>query len=246
MDGFELKPERKVGGSAAIWNVLTVFVLAVMFIVVLYFLILFIFPRSPLNPFPPALLPTSFQSPTPTNTYIPLESTWTPTATLLPSPSRTKAPTWTLPSELVTPPTPTDTLVAPTITATSTLMPAFASISYIASTKYRPDKNCNWLGVGGYVLGSDGKPLQFQEVKLFGTLDGKNIDFTVLSGMVTASVYGPSGFEFVLGDHPIASNQTLWIQLLDNTGKPLSERFYLNTYTECTKNLVLVVFNKTR
>jgi hypothetical protein len=123
-------------------------------------------------------------------------------------------------------------------------LPALAEITYLASTDFHPDKNCEWLGVAGKVLGTDAKPLQFQEIQLGGTLDGKTVSLFTLSG--TASGYGQSGFELVLSDHPIASTQTLWIQLLDNTAKPLTNRIYFDTYSGCTQNLVMVVFTKTR
>jgi hypothetical protein len=61
-----------------------------------------------------------------------------------------------------------------------------------------------------------------------------------------AILYGPSGFELVLGNRPIASTQTLWIQLLDNTTKPMTDRIYFDTYDGCTQNLVLMVFTKNR
>jgi hypothetical protein len=123
-------------------------------------------------------------------------------------------------------------------------MPASAQITYTASTDFHPDKNCDWSGVAGKVLGSDGTPLKFLVIQLGGTLDEQNISFLTSSG--DAPAYGQSGFEFILGDHPIASTQTLWIQLLDNTSKPLTEKIYFDTYNECTQNLVMVTFTKIR
>jgi hypothetical protein len=244
MDSFELKPERKFYWKKLVWNFLTVVVLLGVCLLAYFILSIFNTPNSPLNPFPPASLPTLYQTPTPTCTIIPMEATWTPTTTIQPSPTRTKAPTWTLLEQMVTPPTPTDTPIEPTTTTTSTLMPVSAKITYTASTDFHPDKKCNWLGVGGKVLGTDGKPLQFQEVQLGGTLDGKTVGYLTLSG--TAPAYGQSGFEVILSDHPIASTQTLWIQLLDNTAKPLTNKIYFDTYAGCTQNLVMVVFTKTR
>jgi len=247
MDNFELKAERKGTRKSLVWNLLTVVVLLGICGMAYYFLTIFNNPNSPLNPFPPALLPTLYQTVTPTSTIIPREATWTPTITIQPSPSRTKAPTWTLLPEMITPTITVTPLITPTDpipSVTSTPMPVSAEITFMASTDFHPDKNCDWLGVAGKVLGTDGKPLQFQEVQLGGTLDGEAIDRLVLSG--TAPVYGQSGFEFVLSDHPIASSQTLWIQLLDNTGTPLSDKMYFDTHEGCTQNLVMVVFTKTR
>jgi len=248
MDNFELKPERKTfNWKPLVWNLLTLVVLLGSCFLAYFFLTIFNHPNSPLNPFPPASLPTLYQTITPTFTLIPREPTWTPTTTVQPSPSRTKAPTWTLLPEMITPSitdTPTLAPTEPTQTITSTPMPVSAKITYLASTDFHPEKNCNWSGVAGKVLGTDGKPIQFLEILLGGIYDGKPISSLTLSGNATA--YGQSGFELVLGDHPVASTQTLWIQLLDNTAKPLTNRIYFDTYEGCTQNLVLVVFTKTR
>ena len=88
-------------------------------------------------------------------------------------------------------------------------------------------------------------PLLFQIVQLGGNLDGNVIKNTVLSGVSPA--YGTSGFEFdKLSDHPIASTQSLWIQLFDKNSLPLTEKIYFDTYDDCAKNLVMVVFTKNR
>jgi hypothetical protein len=250
MDGFELKPERtKVNLRSLVWNILTVVVLLCIGSLAVYFLVIFTYPNLPLNPFPPAQLPTLYLTDTPTSTLvvIPREATWTPPATISPLPSRTKAPTWTLLPQMVTLSTTPTTTVTPaggTPAITSTPLPVSLDITYLASTAYRPDMNCEWLGIAGKVLGTDGKPLLYQEIQLGGTLDGKPKSLFTLSG--SAQAYGPSGFELVLSDHPIASTQTLWIQLLDNTAKPLTNRIYIDTYTGCTQNLVMVVYTKNR
>jgi hypothetical protein len=248
MDNFEFKPDQEVNRKPVmIWNILTVLVLLGILCLGCYFLSIFTNPNSPLNPFPPALLPPLFKTYTPTATIIPQPATWTPTITIQPTASRTKAATWTLLPEMITPlvtETPTIMPNALTKTITTTAMPALAKITYLPSTDFHPDKACNWLGVAGKVLGTDGKPLAFQEIQMGGTLNGKNVSYLTVSG--TASVYGPSGFEFVLSDHAITSTQTLWIQLLDNTAKPLTNKIYFDTYTDCTKNLVMVTFTKTR
>ena len=134
MDTFELKPEKKKADwKSLVWNFLTVIVLLGIFCVGFYFLSIFNNPNSLLNPFPPAQVPTLYQTTTPTPTIILQPATWTPTITDTPEASRTKAPTWTLlpifttpsvtplgpikPTVTGTPPTATRT---PTVTKTST------------------------------------------------------------------------------------------------------------------------------
>jgi len=245
MDNFELKPERKkFNWKALVWNFLTLVVMLGICYLAYIFLTIFINPNSPINPFPPAPLPTLYlyESATPTITIIPREATWTSTMTIQPSPSRTKAPTWTLIPQMITP---SITATEPTSTITITPMPASAKITYLASTEFHPDQKCDWLGVAGKVLGTDGKSLQYQTILLGGALDDQEIEsIPKLSGSSTA--FGSSGFEFALDDHPIASTQTLWIQLFDNKGNPLTDKLYLDTFTDCDKNLVMVVFTKTR
>jgi hypothetical protein len=250
MDNFDLKPDpKKFNLKSLIWNVLTVVAVLGVCFVAFFLLTIYINPHTPLNPFPPAALPTLYETNTPTATLalIPMEATWTPTETLTPLPTRTTAPTWTLLPQLVTQsvtPVPSDTVPAPGSTGTATPMPATAQITYVASTGVHPDLNCKWFGVGGKVLGADGKPVLFMEIQLGGTLNGKAINYVILSGNATA--YGPSGFEQVLSDHPIASTQALWVQLLDNTAKPLTNKIYFDTYSTCTQNLVMVVFTRNR
>ena len=248
MDNFELKPEEsKPNRTSLIWDVLTVLVVLGILGVGYFYLSIFTNPGSALNPFPPASVPTFYQTATFTPTILQQPATWTPTITVSPEASRTKAPTWTLLPEMVTPTetlTPGITSTVATQTITATAMPASAAVTYIPSTNFHPDKGCNWLGVGGKVLGTDGKPLINQYIQMGGTLDTKSINFLTLSS--TATIYGASGFEFVLDDHPVASSQTLWIQLFDINFKPLTNKIYFDTYTDCAKNLVMFTFTKTR
>ncbi|MFH1523492.1 MAG: hypothetical protein ABIF04_00840, partial [Chloroflexota bacterium] len=215
MDNFELKPEPKAKKRAPIiWIILTTFTLLGSCCLAYYFYTIYSNPYSPFNLFPPIPIPTRYITITPTNTVIPLPPTWTPTPTNRPYPSRTKAPTWTTSPGTATSTvtqTPNTTLTEGTMTVTPTPMPASADFSYVASTSIHAESGCNWIGVGGKVLDLDGNPLQFQTVQLGGTLNNESVDRTAFSGNVPG-YDGKSGFEFVLGNHPIASIQKLWIQ----------------------------------
>ena len=81
-------------------------------------------------------------------------------------------------------------------------------------------------------------------VVLRGTLDGKSVDLTTVTGI--NKEYGTSGYEFVLGNAPIASNKTLYVQLVDQSGIPLSDKIEVTTSADCSKNLVIVRFKKNR
>jgi len=245
MDNFAMKPEKKKRGrKGLIWNLLTVVMLIATVCVGYYYLTIFNNPHSFFNPFPPQVLPTLFQTITPTITKIQLEPTWTFTPSLVPSPTRTRAATWTPLPGMITPTitdTPTDTLV-PSPTSTPSL--AAVSITYEASTVVHPDSACNWQGVGGQVLDKDNKPLVYQTIQIGGTLNGANVTHLTLSGTTPKALYGDAGYEIVLGNQPVDSTGTLWIQLFDNSSKPLTDKVYFDTYSDCTKNLVLIIFTK--
>jgi len=49
-----------------------------------------------------------------------------------------------------------------------------------------------------------------------------------------------------LGNAPIKTDKTLYVQLVDQSNIPLSDKIFVSTSTECTKNLVLVRIKKTR
>jgi hypothetical protein len=100
------------------------------------------------------------------------------------------------------------------------------------------DLGCNWMGIGGQVFALDSTPVKQLVVELGGTLNGQPISQLSLTG--TATQWGPGGFEFTLANHPIDSSGTLWMRLLDLNADPISNRIYFTTYSDCTKNTILV------
>ncbi len=55
---------------------------------------------------------------------------------------------------------------------------------------------------------------------------------------------GEGGYEITLGDHPVDSKGTLWIEVVDNIGNPLSAKIPFDTVKDCSKNFILVNFNR--
>jgi hypothetical protein len=101
------------------------------------------------------------------------------------------------------------------------------------------------MGVAGRAFDLTGAPIeQGILIQLQGVLDGEQVDLLGSVGMVT--VYGPGSYEFVLGDSPIESTQTLWVQLFDQAMLPLSDRIIFDTYADCDMNLILINFNQVR
>jgi hypothetical protein len=241
---IQTEPVQTKRKRTFLWNLMTILVLLGIVCLVFYFVTVFRDPRSWLNPFKPEPSPTVYYTETPTITPIQQPATWTPTITIKATSSRTRASTWTmLAGQMSETPTltPSDTFT-PSITFTA--MPVLAEITYHPSTELYPGKQCAWMGVGGTVLGMDGSPLLFQTVQLGGALGEVVVNQMQLSG--SAPLYGGSGFEFELGDLPVASTQTLWIQVFDNTGKALTEKIYFDTFDDCAQNLVRITFTRTR
>ncbi len=121
-------------------------------------------------------------------------------------------------------------------------MPFAATVDYMASTSYHPEAGCNWMGVAGQAVAKNNSPILYLTIHLGGKVGDQLVDYLTLSG--TAPTYGQSGFEFVLGNKPVASTQTLWIQLLDQQNLPFSDKIYLDTFDDCAKNLIMVRFKK--
>jgi hypothetical protein len=237
---YEPRPRRSLGGL--LLNLLTFFVLLATLAAGLVLVVVFINPYLPFNPFPPPTLPATLGYPTATNTpanYLP--STWTPTVSVTPTPTETAIPS-PVPTETATP-----TLGTPgTQELTGTLPPYDFQVDepIYMQNSFINTLGCNWMGVGGQVFDMDGGPVRLQSVHMEGQLGGMPIALTTLTG--TAGVLGESGYIFDLATHPIASSQTLWIQLVDEAGLPLSEKFYLVTYDSCEQNFVLVNWHQVR
>jgi hypothetical protein len=232
---------KKSLSSMEIWDILSIAALVLTACIAGYFVLIFFNPNSSLNVLPP----TGRFANTPTYTPAPikLEPTWTASPTLEMTPTSTPRPTFTpiftsTPFSLVPPtrtPKPTSTPKAP-FSATS--------VQQVESTIIHPEFACNWAGIGGTVVDAGNSDVIGMIVVLRGFLNGNTVDLTTVTGI--NKEYGQSGYEFVLGNAPIASNKTLYVQLVDQSGIPLSSRVEIVTSADCTKNLVIVRFKKNR
>jgi len=227
-------------GSMQIWDILSIVVLFLTVCIAGYFALIFVNPESSLNPLPPG--GRRFE-PTMTPSPVRLEPTWTASPTLEMTPTNTPRPTFT--------PLFTDTpfsLVPPTRTPRPTNTPkapfSAISVTQVASTLIHPEFECNWAGIGGTVVDANNSDVIGTVVVLRGFLDGKTVEQQNLSGI--NKEYGQSGFEFVLGNAPIASNKTLYVQLVDLNNIPLSDKVEITTSADCAKNLVLIRFKMSR
>ena len=238
--------------SGIIWNILTLLVLLGVVCLGSYFIMIFINPQSGINPFPPPTLPVALQFPTETPTPRGvLPATWTPEPTDPPTEVPTPRSTATLP------PTPTFFSLVPgeETSETATVEPTAGGMPFVLKGgKYAaienfayPEAGCDWMGVAGRVFDLRDSVILGQQVQLGGVLPGAPGpgDFSLtLTGLATR--YGAGFYEFTLANRPIASNGTLWLQVLDQQGLPMSDKVYFDTSAECDKNLILVDFEQVR
>lgn len=236
---YEDASAGKQRAKLELWDMLSILTLLVTFFMAAYFIAVFLFPNSALNPFPPSQVDV-FAPPTPTITPIQLEPTWTVTPPSIVTETPTLLPTFTLE------PSPTFfSLVPPTNTPSPTVTPKApfsATITYIDSTIIHPEAACNWQGVGGTIVDANNADMLRMTIRLVGLYSGKTKNELTVSSIAPA--YGKSGYEFFLGTVPISSKKELYIQILDQGGLPLSDNIYIDTFNDCSKNLVLVRFKK--
>jgi len=226
---------------APVWNILTILMLLGTCCISSYVLILLTDPNLPVNPFPP--IPTLTMTPTATFTPRVFPATWTPTSTYSPLQFGTPLP----------PPT-TSIVSTATQQATWTPMPATAtlrpgpyfvvngSITAIPATDKNPAVGCTWLGIGGVITSRTGDPLVGVTLALTGSLDFTTYNQTTLSG--AAPQYGEGGYEFYLGGALIASQGNLYLQIIGDDGKPVSDPITITTYSDCQRNLILIDFKQ--
>jgi hypothetical protein len=267
MDQFDysdeaLQPTRD--SAAIIWNILTVVVLLLTMCVCVGVTAILVNPQVSFNPFPPPTLPVEVEFPTVTPTpRSVLPATWTPTLTslptLTPAPTRTLVPTATQPADTLTPVVgtpsvtpgdgePTTTQEVNTATPSPTEGMPFVlhpgdpvAIQNIGN----PELGCNWMGVAGQAFDLSLAPIEEGLfIQLGGILGDELVEMLGMVGMV--DTYGPGSYEFELGEEPIESSQTLWVQLFDQAMLPLSEQISFDTFADCEKNLILIHFNQVR
>jgi hypothetical protein len=115
---------------------------------------------------------------------------------------------------------------------------------YIAGETFHAELECNWVGVAGQVLGLNEDPIRDLFIHLGGRLEEQTFDLVTITG--SAPVYGAGGYEFIFANRLVGSTASLWVQLEDVQGLPMSERIYFNTFADCDHNLALVYLQQIR
>lgn len=205
------------------------------------YLLIFLFPSVPLNPFPPLQAEAPLQ-PLPTMTPAPaaLPPTWTPTpaityAALSTRPADTRVPTRT-----------------PQPTRTSTPSPKLPTrppypFSTVAPPVLMPDlygAACgNWGGVGGQVLNVDGSPLTDMTVVGWGGPIPEQEKKIFVSGSVARinKFYNSdSAYELYIG----APGDFDFFVVVYENGRPASEVVKVRMVNDCRSDLALINFQR--
>jgi len=155
--------------------------------------------------------------------------TATMTETAMPVATRTASPTSEQPEIRL--PTPTSTSVSLRNIEGEQVPPYVVQPGspVVAPNFVESDLGCNFLGVGGQVFDIDGEPVKGLVVETQGALGGEDVLELSLTG--SAPNLGPGGFVIQLSD-----------RLYDLKGNSLSESIPFPTYSECSKNLILINF----
>jgi hypothetical protein len=103
---------------------------------------------------------------------------------------------------------------------------------------YLNTAGCDWWGIAGQVFNLAGSPV----INLTVHLKGEGIDVKAYTGSQAA--VGPGGYAIPLGDHPVKTTGLYTLQLLSNTGAPLSDVIELNTEGDCGRNLIIANFEQ--
>ncbi len=221
-------------------NRLALLLLILAVIMAACYLIIFLVPAFPLNPWPPiaqAQLITLIPTPTPKSTLPP---TWTPTAVQTYQPVATR---------------PSDTLVptrTPLATRTPTKSPALPTKSPYKFTAANPPvltsdpygAACgNWGGVGGQVLDLNGGPMAGVSVVGWGGPVDEQHKRVFVSGSDARinKFYGGDGaYELYIG----APGDFDFFVVLYENGRPVSPVVKVRMVNDCSRDLALINFQR--
>lgn len=258
MDEFDFIDEqpqrrrRRRDFSGLLWNMVSTLLLLATFCIGGFAALIFGLPQSGLNPFPPVetstCIPTlGFPTPRPSNTPAPPPS---PTPTFLNA--ATDTPTVAPPT--TTPLPPTEATPGGTTTATTdpgngsggngqyVLQPGNPAFLEFVIFEHLTSLDCDFMGVAGQALNDEGAPVVGLQVRITGNLAGTTLDLLSITG--SAQDYGPGGYEIQIADAPVASTGTVFLQLLNVSGVPLSDVIAFDTKNDCGQNLILMNFSQ--
>jgi len=161
-----------------------------------------------------------------------IEASITPAPTLSFKP--TKAPTFT-PA-----PTAAEPILQPT-TLSNTYRPQPGSPLYLHLDKSGGSGGgCDALYLVGQVFNDQSLPQVGLTIVVEGEVASKPYRRNSETG--SAPQYGPGGYEILLANQPFESKNSLFVQVVNQEGKPLSPKVPFDTYSSCEKNMIVINF----
>ncbi len=221
-------------------NRLALLLLGLTALVLACYLIIFLVPTFPLNPWPPAaqvllITPAPTQPPRAT-----LPPTWTPTAVKAYQPLATRPPDTPIPTHTpLSSRTPTKSPVLPTKSPykfTVVKPPVLTSDPYGAACG-------NWGGAGGQVLDLNGAPLAGVSVVGWGGPIGDQQKRVFVSGSDARinKFYGGDGaYELYIG----APGDFDFFVVVYENGRPVSPVIKVRMVNDCSRDLALINFQR--
>lgn len=128
---------------------------------------------------------------------------------------------------------------------TPTFVPQYQVLEAMVYTTnfFHQDLGCNWMGIAGQVFDKNGHPLIKVIVEVKGIVNGKVFSKLHMTGLAPA--YGQGGFEIPLSTTgAFKSVNQMAITLYDLNGKRLSTPLIFSTTDDCTKNLIIINYQK--
>jgi Tol biopolymer transport system component len=123
-----------------------------------------------------------------------------------------------------------------TVPAPATFPFALTDEGISARPNFANAAGCDWLGMGGQAFARSGEPLAGLVVHL----EGGGVVWDTLTG--SKPEYGPGGYEIQIADFLATTTGVYRAQLRDPRGQPLSEWIAVDTFADCSKNLLMVNF----
>jgi hypothetical protein len=239
----EEKPKRKPG--SLLLSLGTFFFLASTICLIGYFIVIYLDPYNPLNPFMPPTPVAVEDNPVVFPTSAP---TLPATVTLMPAATETIA---LLPTEASQPATATPTFIpypTPTDVILATSQPADTpeKLAHFAAQEGTPayipySGGCSGVYVAGNVIDINDRPVVLMTVRAVGRLGEQTINLEVFSGSNTN--YSDSGWEIKLSGQMISSSGTITVGLYPQGAfDPISDLVTIDTFNDCTRNLAVVNF----
>lgn len=247
--------------ASCFFSTLTIAVLLFVIGLIVFFIYIFVFPDSEINPFPPIniaeetsqpILLTPTQAPTlePIGTVVMTstatavsENTVEPTQTIELSTATLEATSTFVPPTLEPTSEIEETVVPSPTPSNFTFIPQTGSPVALSSAIFYPELGCNTMIIAGQVFNKEGVPITQQNIILYGDVNGSDIwEVTKTGDPALNRIYGPGAYEFRVSPVPVATNGYFSVAVITQDNHFLSAKISVITHEGCDANLILLNF----